>query len=133
MPGRDIEGLSLPLHQPVKTVAADLFALEPAVGGKPRHRGAHHARINVERFEKSQQRPEPHRAAPRDDGIAEHGDDDRAGTRRFALELIDDAGKRMRHVPRIALFQDLRQYPPAGATWFETPAYALRASAGSSP
>ena len=95
--GCDVEGLPLALHQPVKTVAADLLALEPAVGRQPRHRGAHHGAVDVECLEEFQQRAEPDRTAARHDGIAEQRDDDRAGARRLALELFDDAGKRLRH------------------------------------
>ena len=35
MRGGDLEGLPPLLDQPVKTVAADLVALEPAIGGEP--------------------------------------------------------------------------------------------------
>src|SRR5712664_886233 len=97
MPGRGIEGLPSALCQPIKTVAADLAALEPAVCREPRHRRAHHAAVDVECLEKFQQRAEPDRAAARHDGVAEHGDDDRAGARGFALELFDDSGERLRH------------------------------------
>jgi len=41
------------------------MALEPAVGGQPRHRGAHHAGVDVELLEKLQQRAEPDRTAAR--------------------------------------------------------------------
>src|ERR1700738_1564336 len=54
----------------------------------------------------------PSHTAARHDGIAEHRDDDGAGARGFALELFDDAGKRMRHPQRIARFLDLRQRRP---------------------
>src|ERR1700687_3990519 len=102
--GRGIKGLPSLLHEPVETVAAALLALEPAVGRQPRHRGAHHAAVDVDCFEKLPQRSEPNRTAARHDRIAEHRDDNGPGARGFALELFDDAGKRMRHAQRIARF-----------------------------
>ncbi|OIQ66408.1 hypothetical protein GALL_520220 [mine drainage metagenome] len=107
--GCGIKGLPALLHQTIKAVAPDLLALEPTVGRKARHRGAHHAAIDVERLEEFQQRSEPDRTATRHDRVAEHGDDDGAGARRFALELVDDAGKRLRHGQRIARFLDLQK------------------------
>src|SRR6185312_13296826 len=91
--------------QAIKAVAADLFAFEPAVGGEARHRGTYHTAIDVEGLEEFQQRPEPYRSSARHDRIAEHGNDDRAGARWFALELVDDPPKRLRHHRRIALFR----------------------------
>ena len=100
----DIKSLPPALHQTVEAVAADFIALEPAVGGQPRHRGAHHAGVDVQLLEEFQQRAEPHRAAARHDGVTEYGDDDRTGARRFALQLLDDAGKRRRHASRHSAF-----------------------------
>src|SRR5258708_23064767 len=68
------------------------------------HRRANAAGIDVELFEELEQRAETHGAAARNDGIAEYGDDDRSGARRFALELVDNAGKRMRHALRHTAF-----------------------------
>src|SRR5258706_3588436 len=102
--GRGIKGLPSLLHQPIEAVAADPVALEPTVGGEPRHRGAHYAAVDVDRSKEFQQRSEPDRTATRHDRIAEQRDDDGAGARGFALELFDDAGKRMRHPQRIARF-----------------------------
>src|SRR5258708_990334 len=109
-----MEGLPPLFDQAVKTVAADLLAFEPAVGREPRHRRAHHAAVDVDPLEKLQQRSKPDRTPARHDGIAEHRDDDGAGARGFALELIDDAGKRMRHAQRIARFADLRKRRRSG-------------------
>src|SRR4029079_18472027 len=81
----------------IKTVAADLVALEPAVARQPRHRRADHAAADVPATEKIEQLAEPDRTAARHDGVTEHGDDDGSGARRFALELVDDAGERLRH------------------------------------
>src|SRR5439155_7049359 len=100
----DIKSLPPTLHQAIEAVAADLAALEPAVGGQPGHRGSHHAGVDIELFEELQQRAEPDRTATRHDRIAEHGDDDRAGARRFALQLLDDTGKRWRHASRHSAF-----------------------------
>ena len=101
---RGIESLPSLFRQPVKTVAADLGALEPAVRRQPRHRGTHHAAVDVEGFEKSQQRAEPDRATARHDGISEHGDDERPGAGRLALELAYNAGERMLHEKWLSAF-----------------------------
>src|SRR5947209_17941977 len=58
MLGCGVKGLPAFLHQPIEAVAANLGALKPAVGGKAGHRRAHHPTIDVERFEKLQQRSE---------------------------------------------------------------------------
>src|ERR1700716_4668012 len=119
--GRDIEGLAPALHQPIEAVAADLITLEPAVGCQPRHRGAHHAGGDVELFEKLQQRAEPDRTAARHDRVAEHGDDDGAGARRFALQLFDDAGERLRHASTHTAFSGFTTMGArAGLSSFET-------------
>ncbi len=44
----DIKSLPAALHQAIEAVAANSSALEPAVGGQPRHRGAHHAGVDVQ-------------------------------------------------------------------------------------
>src|SRR4029077_11025861 len=62
-----------------------------------------------------QKRSQPHRAAARHDRIAEYGDDDRAGARGFALELVDDASKRLWHHRRIPRFHLLRQWGTGAA------------------
>ena len=46
--GCNIKGLSPLLDQPVETVADDLMVFEPAVGREPRHRGAHHAAVDID-------------------------------------------------------------------------------------
>src|SRR5205814_9886018 len=113
---RGIKGLPAFLNQSIETFATDLVALEPAVGRQSRHRRAHHAAVDIQYLEKFQQRSEPYRTAARHDRIAEHGYSNGAGARGFALELFDDAGKRMRHPQRIARFQDLQQRSPAAAS-----------------
>src|SRR5262249_6169011 len=121
--GGDIEGQAALLLEAIEAVAADLLAFEPAVGGEPRHRGAHDTRVDVERLEEFQQRAEPHRAATRHDRVTEHGDDDRAGARGLALELVDDTGKRMRHPLRHTAIcagtttPPLLLLPAGGARW----------------
>src|SRR6185437_5981789 len=103
MSGRGIKGLPSLLHQSIEAVAAEPGAFEPAVRGEPRHRRTYHAAVDVDRLEERQQRTEPDRATPRHDRIAEYRDDNGAGARRFALELVDDRGKRVRHAQRIAV------------------------------
>ncbi len=65
--GRGIKGLAALLHQTIKAVAADLLALEPAVGREPRHRRAHHAAVDVDRPERipAAFRARPNRRAAR--------------------------------------------------------------------
>jgi hypothetical protein len=46
--GRDIEGLPPALQQAIEAVAANFVALEPAVGGQPRHRGTHYAGVDID-------------------------------------------------------------------------------------
>src|SRR4051812_22059601 len=121
---RGLEDLAALVGQAVKTIAADLFARQPAIGSKPRHRGTHHAAVDVQGLEEFQQRAEPYRTATRHDGITEYRDDDRAGARRLALELIDDAGQRMRHARGIARLVRARQW--TGATLFSLAPFLRR-------
>src|SRR5205807_2470580 len=56
--------------------------------------------------------------------VAEHGDNDGARARRLALELIDDAGERMRHARGLAQFDQAGQW--TGATLRPLPARGAR-------
>jgi hypothetical protein len=62
MPGGGVEGLPPLFDQPIKAVAADLVAFEPAIGREPRHRRVHHAAVDVDDSKKFQQRCEPVRS-----------------------------------------------------------------------
>jgi hypothetical protein len=83
------EGGAALAGEPVEAVAADLLALQPAVGGEPRHGGPHDAVADVHGAQDFRQRAEPHHAAARHHGIAEDRDDQRAGARRGGGEAVE--------------------------------------------
>src|SRR4051812_31390579 len=129
--GRGIEGAAALAGKPIKAVAPDLVAFQPAVAGKARHRGAHHAAVDVEHLEKFQQRSKPDRTAPRQDGVAEHRHRDRAGTRGLAFKLADNTGEGWRHRIWHTRFLTRRQRPIMPVLAFtgsgrDKPAYASR-------
>src|SRR4029078_11706467 len=63
--GGGIGGLPAFVVEAMKTVAADLVALEPAVARQPRHRRAHHAAADVEATEKFEPRADTDRNTAR--------------------------------------------------------------------
>jgi hypothetical protein len=58
---------------------ADGFGAQPFLLGQPENRGADQAFVEFQRFEQADQAAQPDAAAARQDGVAEGGDDQRAG------------------------------------------------------
>src|SRR5262249_8203671 len=65
------EGDAPLLGEVIETVAPDAAALQPTVGGQPRHGRAYHPVIAAQRRKEAHERAEPYRPAARHDRIAE--------------------------------------------------------------
>src|SRR5690606_2986359 len=84
-PWGEIEGMAAALVEVEKAVSALLLALDPAVGGKPRHGSPERAGLDAKPRHNVLQGRKRDSTAMRNDGVAEDGDDQRPNPQPVAL------------------------------------------------
>jgi pyruvate/2-oxoacid:ferredoxin oxidoreductase beta subunit len=99
--------------QAVVAAPADRLRLQPAFARQPRHRGAHGALVDTQRFEQRDHAAQAGIAAAVRDGVAVDGDDQRLGLGRQARHHVFDQGVLRGLHPAIVAARHPRPLRPA--------------------